>query len=297
MGIIPNPSFRDISHNIKEMKILANLMRHDVITMLAEAKSGHPAGPLGLAEIFVVLFFREMHHDPKNPFDPQRDRFVLSNGHVAPIYYSALARCGYFPLEKLMTLRKLGSELQGHPSKDWMPYIENSSGPLGHGLSIACGIAYALRYDKSLSRVYCITSDGEHQEGSTWEAAMLANKYKLDNLVNIIDRNYIQIDGKTEDVMPLEPLVDKYKAFGWHTISINGHDFNQIINALEEARKTKGKPTVIIANTVPGKGVKFMEHFYEWHGKPPKKEEAEKALIELEEELKLLYKEKDYYIP
>lgn len=276
---------------IKDFKLMANTMRIDIVKMLAEAKSGHPAGPLGLAEIFAALFFKELHLNPKNPKDPSRDRLILSNGHVAPVLYSALARAGFFPVEKLTTLRKLGSPLQGHPSMVWMDCIENSSGPLGQGLSIACGIAIGLRMEKNPARVYCVTSDGEHQEGATWEAVMLAAKYKLDNLVNIIDRNYIQIDGRTEDVMPLDPLDEKYRAFNWHTISIDGHDFIQIFRALEEARKTKGKPTVIIANTVPGKGVTFMEKFYEWHGKPPTKEQAEKAVTELEQERERIAKE------
>ncbi len=290
-----------------DLKLIANQLRMDVIEMLAEAKSGHPAGPLGLAEIFdknkkkllvsnnalnekegdktkSYEFFQEMKIDPKNPEWKERDRLVLSNGHVCPVLYSAMARRGFFQTDLLKTLRKLGSPLQGHPSRVWLKGIENSSGPLGQGLSIACGMALAMRMDKIPSRVYCITSDGEHQEGNTWEAVMLAAKYKLDNLINIIDRNYIQIDGKTEDIMPLDPLDEKYKAFNWHAISIDGHNFNQISNALEEAKKTKGKPTVIIANTVPGKGVKFMEHFYEWHGKPPSKEQAEEALEELRSE-------------
>jgi len=271
---------------------MANGMRCDVVRMLAKAGSGHTAGPLGMADVFSVLFFHEMNYDAKRPKWEGRDRFVLSNGHICPILYSAMARAGFFPLDELMTLRKLGSRLQGHPSMHKLPGIENSSGPLGEGLSIACGMALAGKMDKAEWRVYCATSDGEHQEGATWEAVMLAAKYKLDNLVAVCDRNFIQIDGNTEDVMPLGDLAEKYRAFGWHAIEVDGHDYAALIAALDEARATKGKPTMIIARTVPGKGVKEFESDYKWHGVAPKPEEAEKALGELAEERKRLEAEK-----
>lgn len=272
----------------KELAIMANSMRCDVVRMLAEAGSGHTAGPLGMADVFSVLFFHEMDYRPEEPEWEGRDRFVLSNGHICPILYSAMARAGFFPLDELMTLRKLGSRLQGHPSMHKLPGIENSSGPLGEGLSIACGMALAGKMDKAKWRVYCATSDGEHQEGGTWEAVMLAAKYNLDNLVAVCDRNFIQIDGKTEDVMPLGDLAEKYRAFGWNAVEVNGHDYGGLMRAFGEARKTKGKPTMIIASTVPGRGVKEFENDYRWHGVAPKPDEAKKALDELAEERKLL---------
>ncbi|MFA6328923.1 MAG: transketolase [Candidatus Micrarchaeia archaeon] len=268
----------------KQLALMANSMRQDVIRMLVPAASGHTAGPLGMADIFSILFFHEMKYNAAQPKWEGRDRFVLSNGHICPILYSAMARAGFFPLEELSTLRKLGSRLQGHPSMAKLPGIENSSGPLGEGLAIACGMALSGRMDKADWRVYCATSDGEHQEGSTWEAVMLAAKYKLDNLVAICDRNGIQIDGKTEDVMPLLDMAEKYRAFGWHAIEVDGHDYAAIMRALDEARATKGKPTMIIAKTVPGKGVSFMENDYKWHGVAPKPDDAAKALAELEAE-------------
>lgn len=277
--------------SVKELRMMANTIRADIIRMLVPPASGHTAGPLGLADIFAVLYFSEMKFEPKNPKWEERDRFVLSNGHCAPVLYAAMARAGYFPIEETLTLRKIGSRFQGHPSRHWLPGIENSSGPLGEGLAIADGIALAGKLDKKNYRVYCVTSDGEHQEGSTWEAVMLAAKYKLDNLVAICDRNYIQIDGKTEDVMPLGDMAAKYRAFGWHAITVNGHDYKALMNALDEAKRTKGKPTMIIADTTPGKGVSFMENKYQWHGVAPKPEEAQKALAELEEERKRIESE------
>ena len=267
----------------KELRLMANTLRQDIIRMLVPAGSGHSAGPLGLAEIFSALFFNEMKYDCKKPDWKERDRFVLSNGHCAPVLYAAMARAGYFPIEETLTLRKIGSRFQGHPSRKWLPGIENSSGPLGEGLAIASGMALAGKLDKADWRVYCVTSDGEHQEGSTWEAVMLANKYKLDNLTALCDRNFIQIDGKTEDIMPLGDMAEKYRAFGWHAITVDGNDIAAILSALAEARATKGKPTMIIADTVPGKGVSFMENNYKWHGVAPKPEDAQKALAELEE--------------
>lgn len=275
----------------KELKLMANTLRSDIISMLVPAASGHTAGPLGLADIFSILFFHEMNLDPEKPAWEERDRFVLSNGHVCAVLYSAMAEAGFFPVEELLTFRKLGSRLQGHPSRAKLPGIENSSGPLGEGLAIASGIALAGKADAKKWRVYCMTSDGEHQEGSTWEAVMLAAKYKLDNLVAICDRNYIQIDGNTEDVMPLGDMAEKYRAFGWHAVTVDGHDYAALMKALEQARKVKGKPTMIIANTIPGKGVSFVEKDYKWHGKPPTKEEGEKALAEIAEERKRIEKE------
>jgi len=270
----------------RELSLMANSMRQDVVRMLLPAESGHTAGPLGMADVFSILFFHEMKYNAAQPKWEGRDRFVLSNGHICPILYAAMARAGFFPLEELMTLRKMGSRLQGHPSMHRLPGIENSSGPLGEGLAIACGMALSGKMDKSEWRVYCAMSDGEHQEGSTWEAVMLAAKYKLDNLVAVCDRNFIQIDGGTEDVMPLGDMAEKYRAFGWHAIEADGHDYDAMISALDEARATKGKPTMIIAKTVPGKGVSFAENNYKWHGVAPKPEEAAKALAELEAERK-----------
>lgn len=273
---------------VKELSLMATSMRSDVVRMLEKAGSGHTAGSLGMADIFSVLFFREMDYRAGEPEWEGRDRFVLSNGHICPILYSAMARAGFFPLEELSTLRKLGSRLQGHPSMHKLPGIESSSGPLGEGLAIACGMALSGKMDNAQWRVYCAMSDGEHQEGSTWEAVMLAAKYRLDNLVAVCDRNYIQIDGGTEDVMPLGDMAEKYRAFGWHAITVGGHDYAAVMKALDEARATKGKPTMIIANTVPGKGVKMFENNYKWHGVAPKPEEAEKALGELDAERKKL---------
>ncbi|MFA6907510.1 MAG: transketolase [Candidatus Micrarchaeia archaeon] len=268
----------------KQLRLMANSMRQDVVRMLLPAESGHTAGPLGMADVFSVLFFHEMSYRAGEPGWEGRDRFVLSNGHICPILYAAMARAGFFPLEELSTLRKLGSRLQGHPSMHRLPGIESSSGPLGEGLAIACGMALSGKMDKAGWRVYCAMSDGEHQEGSTWEAVMLAAKYKLDNLVAVCDRNYIQIDGNTEDIMPLGDMAEKYRAFGWHAIEADGHDYAALMRALEGARAAKGKPTMIIARTVPGRGVSFAENNYKWHGVTPKKEEAQKALEELEAE-------------
>ncbi len=263
--------------DMKEFKLMANAIRQDVIKMLHEAKSGHSAGSLGLADIFTVLYFSVLEHDPQNPEWEGRDRFVLSNGHVCPVYYAALANAGYFPKEELMSLRKLGSRLQGHPHRGSLPGIENSSGPLAQGLSQAVGMAIVSKAENRKWRVYCMVSDGEQQEGQNWEAVMLAAKYKLGNLTAIMDRNKIQIDGFTEEVMPLEPLAQKYRDFGWRVIEIDGHIIREIIDACEQS-KVSEKPTMIIANTVPGKGIPFMEFLTEWHGKVPDKEEREKAM-------------------
>ncbi len=275
----------------KELKLIANTIRQDVVRMVAGANSGHTAGPLGLADIFSALFFSEMKFDPKKPKWADRDRFVLSNGHVCAGSYSAMAHAGYFPPSELVNFRKLGSPLQGHPSRKYLPFVENSSGPLGEGLGIACGIACAMKLDSRKSRIYCVCSDGEHQEGSTWEAVMFAAKYKLDNLVAIMDRNYIQIDGNTEDIMPLDSVEEKYRAFNWNVVSIDGNSIKEILAALKKAREFKGKPTMIVAKNIPGKGVSFMEKNYKWHGVPPKEEEAGKAIAELKSERERLEKE------
>lgn len=263
--------------NIKQLNLIANTIRENLIDMLHEAKSGHSAGSLGLADIFTALYFNVLYHDPQNPTWEGRDRLVLSNGHVCPVLYATLAIAGYFPKSELMTLRKVGSRLQGHPHRGSLPGIETSSGPLGQGLSQAVGMAIVAKTEKKKWRVYCVMSDGEHNEGQTWEAAMLASKYKLGNLTIIIDRNNIQIDGFTEEVMPLEPFAEKYKAFGWHVIEVDGHNIRKIIEACEESKAIYEKPTVIIAHTIPGKGIPFMEFLTEWHGKSPSKEEAEEA--------------------
>jgi transketolase len=259
----------------------ANLLRQEVIHMLVAAGSGHVGGPLGMADIMATLYFHIMNHDPENPQWHDRDRFVLSNGHTCPILYATLAHAGYFPLEELKTLRMLGTRLQGHPHRGALPGIETTSGPLGSGLAQATGMALAARMDKARWRVFCMTSDGEHQEGNHWEAVMIAGKYRLSNLVQVIDRNVIQIDGYTEDVMPLEPLADKYRAFNWNVLEVNGHDVRALVAAFTEAKATWEKPTVIIAHTIPGRGVDFMENKYEWHSKVMKPEEVRTALHEL----------------
>ena len=262
----------------------ANAIRGSIIEALLEAGSGHTAGPLGMADVFSYLFFHALKHDPKNPFWSERDRLVLSNGHIAPVLYAAMAHAGYFPIEELKTLRKFKSRLQGHPHREWLPGLETSSGPLGSGLSQAVGMALADRIDNgrtSRRYFYALMSDGEQECGEVWEAAQLAAREELHNLIAIIDRNYIQIDGYTEDVMPLDPLKEKWEAFNWHVIEVSGHDFADIDAAVEQAKAVFGKPTLIIAYTVPGKGVPEFEGKYEWHGKPPSREEAVRALAEL----------------
>lgn len=265
----------------RKLEETANLIRQDIIKMLLEAGSGHSAGPLGMADVFTALYFNILNHDPKNPDWEDRDRLILSNGHICPVRYATMAHAGYFPITELKTLRKLGSRLQGHPHRGALPGIETTSGPLGSGLSQASGLALAGRLDEASWRVICLMSDGEQEEGNTWEAAMMAGKYKLNNLTALMDRNNIQIDGFTEDIMPLEPLRDKYEAFNWHVIEIDGHNMEEIIDAFSQAKAIFEKPTLIIAHTIPGKGVDFMENKFEWHGKPPNKEEAEEALKQL----------------
>ena len=262
---------------------MATTIREDIIRMLEHAGSGHSAGPLGLADIFTALYFSIMKHDPKNPAWPERDLMILSNGHTVPVRYATMARAGYFPVEELMTLRRLGSRLQGHPERTKLPGMENTSGPLGSGLSQAAGMAYVMKnIDIQPHRwVYTVMGDGELNEGNIWEAAMFAGKYKLHNLIGIIDRNNIQIDGNTEDVMPLEDLKGKWESFGWHVQEIDGNNIESVIDACSMARAIIEKPSVIIAHTVPGKGVPFMEYDYHWHGAPPNSEQAREALKKL----------------
>jgi transketolase len=265
-----------------QLEQMANTIRQDIIKMLIEAGSGHSAGPLGMADVFAALYFVVLKHDPENPGWPKRDRLILSNGHIAPVRYATMARAGYFPVEELQTLRKLGSRLQGHPERLRLPGVETTSGPLGSGLSQACGIARAWQIDGVKDqRVYCLMSDGEQEEGNTWEAAQFAAKYRLANLTAITDRNNIQIDGPTEQVMPLEDLRAKWEAFGWHVVEIDGHNFTQIIDACHYAKTIENKPVMILAHTIPGKGVDFMEYDFHWHGKAPTEEEGQRALNEL----------------
>jgi transketolase len=259
----------------------AEAIRETILTMLVAAGSGHTAGPLGMADIFTAFYFHILKHDPKNPEMEDRDRLILSNGHIVPVRYATMAHAGYFPIEECNTLRKFGSRLQGHPEKHRLPGLETTSGPLGEGLPQAAGMAYAFRMDGKKQRVYCIMGDGEQDEGIIWEAVMFAGKYKLHNLTAIIDRNNIQIDGMTEDVMPLEALADKYRAFNWHVLEVSGHDFSAFVAAVEEAKAIYEKPTIIIAHTIPGKGVPEIEFDYHWHGKPPTAEEAKRFLKEL----------------
>jgi len=267
--------------NLQELQKRASLVRQDIIWMLATAKSGHSAGSLGVADILVALYFSVLKLKSVNPGWSDRDRFVLSAGHLCPALYAVMARRGFFSKRELLTLRELRTRLQGHPSRLDLPGIETSSGPLGQGVSQAVGMALAGKMDNSAWRVYCLTSDGEQQEGQTWEALMLAGNRGLDNLIFILDRNEIQISGNTERVMPLEPLVEKYKAFGLAVIEIDGHNFEEIILACSQAKEIKDRPTMIVAHTIPGKGVSFMENRFEWHGRAPTKEEAERALEEL----------------
>ncbi len=254
---------------VHELKIKANDIREDIINMLLAAGSGHSAGPLDMADVFTALYFNVMKHDPKNPQWEGRDYFVLSAGHICPVLYATLAESGYFPKEELLTLRKLGTRLHGHPHNGALPGIETSSGPLAQGISQAIGIAMSLRMDHKRNHVYCVMGDGEQDEGQVWEAAMFAAKEKLHNLTMIIDRNNIQIDGFTEDVMPIDNLRAKYESFNWHVLEIDGHNMQEIIDACNEAKAIYEKPTVIIAHTIAGKGVDYMEEKFEWHGIPP----------------------------
>ncbi|MFZ2484631.1 MAG: transketolase [Minisyncoccia bacterium] len=265
---------------IKELEEQANNIRISLIEALITAGSGHTAGPLDMADIFTVLYFHTLKHNPKKPDWPERDRLVLSNGHICPVLYSTMAHAGYFPIEELKTLRKFGSRLQGHPHRDFLPMLETSSGPLGSGLSQAVGMALADKMDHGLTsdrRIYALLSDGEQESGQTWEAAMLAGKERLHNLIAVTDRNNIQIEGYTEDVMPLESLSDKWRAWNWHVIEIDGHNIEEIIDAFDMAKTIFEKPTMIIAHTIAGKGVPEFERDYRWHGNPPGKGPTDKV--------------------
>ena len=265
-----------------ELEQIANTIRKDIITMLEHAGSGHSAGPLGLADIFAALYFDVLRHDPKKPNWSERDILLLSNGHCAPVQYAAMAEAGYFPKAELLTLRQFGSRLQGHPERTKLTGLENTSGPLGCGLSQAIGMALAMRLNKQHHRwVYVVLGDGELDEGNVWEAAMLAPKHDLHNIIGIIDRNNIQIDGPTESVVPLEDLRAKWEAFGWHVIEVDGNNIEAFIDACAMARAIVEKPVMIIAHTIPGKGVDFMEYDFHWHGMPPNHDQAVLALKEL----------------
>ncbi len=266
--------------DITRIEEKARAIRISIIEMLDKAKSGHTGGPLGMADIFATLYFHVLHHDSKNPFLENRDRLVLSNGHICPVLYAAMGHAGYFPIEKLLTLRQFGSILQGHPHREFLPSLETSSGPLGSGLSQAVGMAIADKRDfgsKYPRYIYCMMSDGEQNEGQPWEAALLAPREKLGNLITIVDRNYIQIDGNTEDIMPLDPMDKKWEAFNWHVQTVDGHNIEEIVQAIICAQAEKEKPSIILAKTIPGKGVSYMEHRFEWHGIPPGISEVEGA--------------------
>lgn len=269
------------AEQIKELENKAKIIRSDIIRMLAKAGSGHPGGSLSSADLITALFFSVLRHRPEDPHWPDRDRFHMSKGHCCPLWYSVLAEAGYFPKEKLMTLRQLGSLLQGHPDRR-TPGIDAASGSLGQGLSVALGMSLAAKIDKKDYRVYCLMGDGEIQEGNIWEAAMACAHFEVDNLCAMLDYNGFQIDGKTCHVMDLEPMLAKWQAFGWNTIEIDGHKMKEILSAFDEAKTVKGKPTIIIAHTIKGKGVSFMENICDFHGRAPTKEEAEKALKELQ---------------
>lgn len=266
---------------VAELEQKAEAIRETILQMLVAAGSGHTAGPLGMTDIFAALYFHVLTHDPRNPDWPERDRLILSNGHIVPVRYAAMAHAGYFPVEECLTLRKFGSRLQGHPERARLPGLETTSGPLGEGLGQAAGMALAFRIDGKKNRIYVVLGDGEQDEGSVWEALMFAGARRLSNITAITDRNNIQIDGYTESVMPLEPLREKYEAFGWHVLEIDGHNIAQFVAACDEAKAIAEKPTMIIAHTIPGRGVREIEGDYRWHGKPPKAEEAKRFLEEL----------------
>ena len=271
-------------NNIEELKNIDKTIRKDIIEEVYSANSGHPGGALSIADIITALYFNEMNIDPKNPKDENRDRLILSKGHASAALYAALAEKGYFPKEDLKTFRNINSYLQGHPDMKHIPGVDMSTGSLGQGLSAANGMAMMLKLDKNPARVYCICGDGEIEEGQIWEAAMSSSKYKLDNLCLIIDNNNLQIDGTIEEVKSSYPIDDKFKSFGFNVITINGHDFSQILQAFEEAKNCKDKPTAIIAKTIKGKGITFMENQVGWHGKAPSQQEYEQAIKELERE-------------
>lgn len=269
------------SSKYERIEEIAVKLRQAVIEMLLEAKSGHSAGPMGAADIFAALYFNLLKLDPNHPNLEERDRFVLSCGHYCPILYTTLAYRGFFPIDELKTFRKLNSRLQGHPQAGILPGVETSSGPLGQGISQAVGMALSAKLDNAAYHVYCLGSDGELNEGQTWEAALFAGAHKLNKLTWIIDRNNIQIDGFTEDVLPLEPIREKLEAFNWYVLEVDGHNIEEIINAVRKAKAIIERPTAIIAHTIPGKDVKFMEYQFEWHGKPPSSKQAQKALHQL----------------
>lgn len=273
-----------------DLAVTANKIRQSIIEMLVEAGSGHTAGPLGMADIFTALYFHLLKHDPKKPDWEERDRVILSNGHICPVLYATMAHNGYFPVKELKTLRKFGSRLQGHPHREYLPAVETSSGPLGSGLSQAVGMALADRIDRGNSSgrfFYCLMSDGELDAGNTWEGAMLAGKENLWNLIGIIDRNSIQIDGYTEDIMPLEPLREKWESWNWHVIEIDGHNFEEIVDAVNQGKAVFNKPTMIIAHTIPGKGVPEFERDFRWHGNPPGKGPTDKIPADKQAEVAL----------
>lgn len=267
--------------NVEELQAIAKQTRRYIIEMITAAKSGHPGGSLSAVEILVTLFFDVMRHDPNNPKWPDRDRFILSKGHACPVLYAVMAECGYTPVDQLNTLRKMGSIYQGHPDVRFIPSLEASTGSLGEGLSLALGMGLGAKLNKSPSRAYVVLGDGESQEGQIWEAAMFGGDKKVDNVVAIVDYNKIQLDGFVKDIMDLEPLVDKWKAFNWHVLNIDGHSIPALQKAFAEAEATKGKPTAIIAQTIKGKGVSFMENNPKYHGVAPSNEEEQKALQEL----------------
>jgi transketolase len=269
----------------KGLKIKANAIRQHIIRMIFEAGSGHPGGSLSITDLLTVLYFHSLKHDPKKPTWDERDRFILSKGHCCPALYATLAESGYLPVDELMTLRKLGSKLQGHPHMLKLPGLETTSGSLGQGLSIASGMAIGFNMDKKPNRVYCLMGDGELDEGQIWEAALTCAHYKLDNLTGIVDVNCLQIDGETCNVKNLEPLHDKWKSFGWNVLEVDGHDISALIDTFAKAKEIKGKPIVLLCHTIKGKGVSFMENNAEWHGKAPNKEQADKALLELKAEV------------
>ncbi|MBS5939197.1 transketolase [Clostridium sp.] len=270
-----------MSKNVEELKSIAKTIRKDIVSMLTESCSGHPGGSLSAADILTTLYFGEMNINPENPKDENRDRFVLSKGHAAPVLYSVLARKGYFPVEELNTLRKINTRLQGHPSMKCLPGIDMSTGSLGQGISSAVGMALAGKVDNKDYRVYTLLGDGELEEGQVWEAAMSAAHYKLDNLTAFVDFNGLQIDGDITKVMNPSPIDKKFEAFGWNVLVIDGHNIDEILDAIEKAKNFKGKPTVVVCNTVKGKGVSFMENQASWHGTAPSKEQCEQALAEI----------------
>ena len=270
-----------VKKTIEELQDISKEVRSDVIKMILKSGYGHPAGSLGMVDVFVALYYGVLLHDPKKPEWEDRDRLILSNGHICPARYAVMSHAGYFDHKELIHLGEMGGILQGHPDKRYLPSVETTSGPLGSGLAQASGIAYCARMDKKRFRTYVITSDGEHDEGNHWEAVMFAGRNNLSNLTMIIDRNNIQIDDFTENVMPLEPLADKYRAFGWSVIDVNGHNMEEIINACSKARAIYENPNVIIAHTIPGKGVDFMENNPNWHAKAPNDEQAKSALKEI----------------